>query len=414
LRRILSSLDIGSNSIKLVVAEIIKDKINVLCAISEESRGIKNGLIDNYEDAIYSLNKVIKKGEELLGIKIKKVIASVPEYNLNFIKSVGTNTITNDDYIVTNNDVSRLLKTCAYNKVNDNEELINIIPIEYKLDDKVMKNPVGLMGKKLKLNSLIITSPKKQVYDFIKVIEKVGLEVVDIMLGSISDYALFENEFIKENNGIIVNLGAGKTTISSFYKGILVNETVIQDAGINIDNDISFMYKTKLKDSRRIKERYALASTKLANPKEITKIINKLGEKVSINQYELTEYVNARLKEILKNTKNKINYLTKKEISYIIITGGLTEIKDFNILAEEIFGKNVTIGTVNIIGARDNKYSTSIGMIKNFNNKLNEKNKEYSMFDDEDIDALNAANNKVINVASDSILGKVFGYFFDN
>jgi len=413
LRRILSSLDIGTNSIKLIVAEVIKDKINVLCAISEESRGIKNGLIESYEDAVYSLNKVIKKGEELLGLKIKKVIASVPEYNLNFIKSVGTNTITNDDYIVTKNDVSRLLKTCVYNKVNDNEELISIIPIEYKLDDKVMKNPVGLMGKKLKLNSLIITSPKKQVYDFIKVIEKAGLEVVDIMLGSISDYALFENEFLNENNGIIINLGAGKTTVSSFYKGILVNEAVIHDAGLNIDNDISFMYKTKIKDSKKLKERYSLASTKLANPKEITKVINKLGEKVSINQYELTEYVSARLKEILKNTKNKINYLTKKEISYIIITGGLTEIKDFNILAEEVFGKNVTIGTVNIIGARDNKYSTSIGMIKNFNNKLNEKNKEYSMFNDEEIDAL-SQSNKVINVASDSILGKVFGYFFDN
>ena len=413
MRRILSSLDIGTNSIKLIVAEIIKDKINVLCAISEESRGIKNGLIENAEDAIYSLNKVIKKGEELLGLKIRKVIASVPEYNLNFVKSTGTNTITNEDYIVTKKDVSRLLKTCVYNKVNDSEELIKILPIEYKIDDKITKNPVGLMGKKLKLNSLIITSPKKQVYDFIKVIEKSGLEVIDIMLGSLSDYALFKNDFIDENNGIIINLGAGKTTISSFYKGILVNETVITDGGINIDNDITFMYKTKLKDSKKLKERYSLASTKLANPKEITTVINKLGEKVTVTQYELTEYVSARLQEILKNAKNKINHLTKKEISYIIITGGLTEIKDFNIIAEDIFGKNVTIGSVNIIGARDNKYSTSIGMIKNFNNKLNEKDKEYSMFNDEEIDAL-SQSNKVINVASDSILGKVFGYFFDN
>jgi len=413
LRRILSSLDIGTNSIKLIVAEVIKDKINVLCAISEESRGIKNGLVENPEDVIYSLNKVIKKGEELLGLKIKKVIASVPEYNLNFVKSTGTNTITNEDYIVTKKDVSRLLKTCVYNKVNDSEELIKILPIEYKIDDKITKNPVGLMGKKLKLNSLIITSPKKQVYDFIKVIEKSGLEVIDIMLGSLSDYALFKNDFIDENNGIIINLGAGKTTISSFYKGILVNETVITDGGINIDNDITFMYKTKLKDSKKLKERYSLASTKLANPKEITTVINKLGEKVTVTQYELTEYVSARLQEILKNAKNKINHLTKKEISYIIITGGLTEIKDFNIIAEDIFGKNVTIGSVNIIGARDNKYSTSIGMIKNFNNKLNEKDKEYSMFDDEEIEAL-SSTDKRINIASDSILGKVFGYFFDN
>lgn len=413
MRRILSSIDIGTNSIKLVVAEIVRDKVNVLCAISEESRGIKKGLIENFEDAVYSIKKAVKKAEDILGLKIKKVVASVPEYDLNFSSGEGVNTITNEDGIVTRNDISRILKTCAYNKVNENYELINIIPIEYKLDGKVIKNPVGLMGKKLKLSSIVISAPKKNTYEFIKAIEKCGIEVIDIMLGSIADYALFKNEFLDENNGVIINLGAGKTTISAFYKGILVNEYILPEAGDLVDNDISFMYKTKVKDSKKLKERYALSSTKLANPKETTTLINKLGEKVEVNQYELTEYVASRMQEILKKTKNQINYLTKKEISYIIITGGLTEIKDFNILATSIFGNNVTFGNVNIIGVRDNKYSTAIGLIKNFNNKLNSKDKDYSIFDEDEIDIL-CSSDKRINVASDSILGKVFGYFFDS
>ena len=91
----------------------------------------------------------------------------------------------------------------------------------------------------------------------------------------------------------------------------------------------------------------------------------------------------------------------------------MTELKDFNIVAEEIFGKNITFGNVNIIGARDNKYSTAIGLIKNFNNKLNLKDREYSMFDSEETDILSSSDKK-INVASDGVLGKVFGYFFDN
>lgn len=413
MRRILSSIDIGTNSIKLVVAEIVRDKVNILCAISEESRGIKKGLIENFEDAVYSIKKAVKKAEDMLGLKIKKVVASVPEYDLNFSSGEGVNTITNEDGIVTKNDISRILKTCAYNKVNENYELINIIPIEYKLDGKVIKNPVGLMGKKLKLSSIIVSAPKKNTYEFIKAIEKCGIEVIDIMLGSIADYALFKNEFLDENNGVIINLGAGKTTISAFYKGILVNEYILPEAGYLVDNDISFMYKTKIKDSKKLKERYALSSTKLANPKETTTLINKLGEKVEVNQYELTEYVASRMQEILKKSKNQINYLTKKEISYIIITGGLTEIKDFNILATSIFGNNVTFGNVNIIGVRDNKYSTAIGLIKNFNNKLNSKDKDYSIFDEEEIDIL-CSSDKRINVASDSILGKVFGYFFDS
>ena len=270
-----------------------------------------------------------------------------------------------------------------------------------------------MYGDKLSLSSIIISAPKQNTYSFIKVLEKSGLDIVDITIGSLADYALFKNDFIDENNGIIINIGAGKTTISAFYKGILVNESVLLDAGINIDNDISFMYKTKLEDSKKLKERLALASTKLASPKETTSLINKLGEKIVVNQYELSEYVSARLEEILKKSKNKINHLTKKEISYIIITGGLTEIKDFSILAEEIFGKNVTFGNVSIIGARDNKYSTSIGLIKNFNNKLNIKDRDFSIFDNDELEVL-SSSNKGISVASDSIIGKVFGYFFDN
>ena len=413
MRRILSSIDIGTNSIKLIVAEIYNDKLNILCALSENSKGIKNGLIVSEEDVIYVIRKLIKKSEDILGLKIKKIVCSVPEYDLKFSEGIGVNTITNDDKIVTRKDISNLLKTCAYNKVRDDYELINIIPIEYKLDDEQVKNPLGMYGEKLSLNSIIISAPKKYTYSYIKVLEKSGLDVIDITIGSLADYALFKNDFIDNNNGIIINLGAGKTTISSFYKGILVNESIIQESGGSIDDDISFMYKTKHIDSKKLKERLALASTKFANPKEKTELINKLGEKVVVNQYELSEYVSSRLEEILKKAKNKINYLTKREISYIIITGGLTEIKDFSQIAEEIFGKNVTFGNVNIIGARDNKYSTSIGLIKNFNNKLDRKEKEFSIFDNEEIEVL-SSSNKGINVASDSIIGKVFGYFFDN
>ena len=156
MRRILSSIDIGTNSIKLVVAEIVRDKVNVLCAVSEESKGIKKGLIDNFEDTVYSIKKVLKKAEDLLGLKIRKVVASVPEYNLKFTKGEGVNTITNEDGIVTKSDISRIMQTNVYNKIDENYELITVIPIDYKLDNKTVKNPVGMMGKKLKLNSLIV------------------------------------------------------------------------------------------------------------------------------------------------------------------------------------------------------------------------------------------------------------------
>ena len=57
---------------------------------------------------------------------------------------------------------------------------------------------------------------------------------------------------------------------------------------------------------------------------------------ISINQLEISEIVEARLREILKLSKKQINLLTNKEIRYIIVTGGITEIAGFQYLVENV------------------------------------------------------------------------------
>ena len=413
MRRILGSIDLGSSTIKLVVAEIINEKLNILCAVSEKSRGIKNGLIINAEDAVFCIKKTFKKAEELLGVKINKVIANIPSINLEIIKGEGTNTITGEDSIITGSDITRILQTSCYNKIPDNLELINVIPVAYKVDSKTVLDPRGMQGKKLSVKSIILATPKKNVYSVVKCIEKCNVKVIDIMLGSLGDYHTVKNQKCEDTTGIVVNIGQDKTTISAFTKGILFKEKVIDAGGINLDNDISFIYKVKDSDACRLKENLALANKRYANPKETEKLINKLGEKITVNQYELSEICSSRLDEILNLVKKEINYLTKKEISYIIFTGGSSEIKDFPIEIESIFGSNAEVDSLNIIGVRDNIYATAIGMIKYFNEKINLKDREYSIFDEDEIDTI--CNSEVkVNIGNDSILGKVFVYFFDN
>lgn len=413
MRRILGSIDLGSDTIKLVVAEIIKDKPNILCAISERSRGIKNGLIINAEDTVFCLKKIFKRAEDLLGVKISKLIANIPSINMEIIKGEGTNTITGEDSIITGNDITRILQTSCYNKIPENLELINVIPVAYKVDSKTVEDPRGMQGKKLSVKSVIIATPKKNVYSVVKCIEKCNVKVIDIMLGSLGDYHTVKAKKCDDTTGIVVNIGHDKTHISAFTKGILFKEKIIDAGGNNIDNDIAFIYKVKEEDASMLKENLALASKRYANPKETETLINKLGEKVTVNQYELSEICSSRLEEILNLVKKEINYLTKKEISYIIFTGGSSEFKDFSLEIENIFGPNAEVHNLSIVGARNNIYATAIGMIKYFNEKINLKDREYSIFDEDDIDAICSSEVKV-NIENDSILGKVFGYFFDN
>ena len=108
-----------------------------------------------------------------------------------------------------------------------------------------------------------------------------------------------------------------------------------------------------------------------------------------------------------------MNLLTKRDIEYVIVSGGTSELEDFNILLDKLFTKYYILGKIDYIGVRSNKYSVSVGTIKYYNSRLKLKNKEYSVFNLDDLENLSGIHKKV-NINDNSVLGKLFGYFFDS
>ena len=132
-------------------------------------------------------------------------------------------------------------------------------------------------------------------------------------------------------------------------------------------------------NARSIKEKFSSAHKRFVNLNETYDLTNNIGEEVKLNQLEVAEVVMSRLEEILEYAKKQIMLLTKKEIDYIIITGGMTEIKSFKNLVYEKLGKDVIIYMLQVIGIRDNKYTTALGEIKYFEEKMAVRDKSYSM-----------------------------------
>ncbi len=413
MREVIASIDIGSSTIKLVVGEMIDGELNILCAIDEPSRGVKKGSIVEPEETEYAIKKILKQAEDRLGVKIREAIVSVSEESADFKIGEASITITNNDHEVGPDDIMRVLQQSLKGQVDKEYELVTVIPIMFKVDDRKTRMPKNWHGDSLSVKSVIVSVPKRDVYTTAKVLEKCGVEVSDIMIDSIGSYYAHHNESTDTTTGVIIDVGDETMKIAVFNKGIIINNLVLGLGGSKIDSDMSFVYKLAPEQSKKIKETLALANKKYASSKEQEVVVNTEGEKVTINQAELTELTMSRLHELLNMAKNEINYLTKKEISYIIITGGLTELKDFPLEIESVFGRIASMGKINIVGARDNKYAACVGMIKYFDYKLNLRDKEYSIFNQDDLDALCANSEKRV-VSSDSLLGKVFGIFFDN
>lgn len=407
MKKIYTAIDIGSDTIKFVVGEYFKNKLNILATYEQKAKGIRKGLIVDPNLAINSIKDGIKEINNNLGIDIKKVIVGVPSYNAKFMFVTSEIEITGD--AITTDDVNNLIKASVYSKVEQDYELITVLPLTFLIDGEKETKVVGKAGNKLEIKGIMISAPKKNVYSVLSVMEGAGLEVVDITVSALGDYYEVRNNNLDKNIGAIINLGHETTNVSVFSRGKLMNTETIQLGGINVDKDLAYMFNINVFDAREIKEKFASSHKRFIALNDVYEVKNTAGEVIKLNQIEVTEIVMDRLAELLRLAQKQILLLTKQNISYIVITGGLTEIRTFKNLVYEILGKDVIIYTEDTLGARNNKYTTSIGMIKYFIDKMEVRGKEYSMIDEQDEELLINPNNK--NSKGKAGITKIFGNF---
>ena len=409
MKKIYTAIDIGSDKIKFVVGEYYKNKVNILAAHEQSAKGIRKGLIVDPNLAINSIKDGIKELNNILGIEIKKVIVNVPDYNTKFMIVTSDIDIKNEGNEITTEDINKIIKSSVYNKIPEEYELVTVVPLTYSIDDEIIENPVGKTGEKLKMKGIMISAPKKNIYSVLSIMEGAGLEVVDITISGLCDYAEIKTKTTDKKVGAIINLGHETTNVSVYNKGKLMNTETIQLGGTNIDKDLAYMFNINMFDAREIKEKFASSHKRFIALNDTYEVKNTAGEIIKLNQIEVTEIVMDRLSELLELAKKQILLLTKQNISYIVITGGLTEIKAFKNLVFEILGKDVIIYTEDTLGIRNNKYITAIGMIKYFIAKMESRKKEYSMIEKEEEDLLINPNNK--NKKGNINITKIFGNF---
>lgn len=410
-KHIYTSVDIGSNSIKTVVFELCKNKLNLLAASSVKSNGIKKGLIVNFEEAMDSVKKSFAEIEGMLGIQIKKVIASVPSYFSDYIKVEESIEINNEEKIVTSAEINEVLEKCAKKNTSANREVVTIIPIDFKVDNgERTKNPKNLMGNTLSARGIMVTTPTKNIYSVVSLIENCGVEVVDISVNGIGDSYTFRNQTAGKNVGAIISIGSEITSIALYNKGFVVKNAIIQYGGKNIENDISYMYKVDAKTANMLKEQFSVAHVKSASSGDFKEVVDIYGNPKKINQLELSEIVMSRIEEIFTKVKDEIEELTDKGLEYIILTGGTSNLPQIKLVAAEVLG-DASVGNIKVIGVRNNKYSAAIGNIIYFIDRLKLKGNNYSMMTKEEETSISSSHKGHTN-SNESMLGKVFGYFF--
>ena len=399
---IYAAIDIGSDTIKIVVAEYINERLNVLASVNTRTVGVKRGIIVDKDLVVKSVNLALDEIKKQLGFSVDKAIINVPCYDATV--SVYNGEVYTDG-VIRGEDVVNCFKSAIKANVPDDREVITVFPIDFLVDDEDRYHEViGVNGYKLESRVLISTVPKELVYPYLEVLETCGVEVIDLALSGVSDYAQLAHEELKKQVGAVINIGDSKTEISIFNKGLMIKTDILPIGSKKIDQDIKYIYKLDRVTSRYLKENLAVATSQYADTSSSLEYENLEGEKCLISSLEVSQIVEARLEEILKSVKKSLNTLTNREISYIIVSGGISNLVGFNYMLENTFGDITYMINMNTLGVRDNIYSTCYGMIKYYYEKLALRGINYSMYENV------LENEKDNNIAYENVLEKIQTY----
>ena len=408
--QLITSLDVGNEEIKVIVASAFNNKCNVLASTSIRSSGIKKNTIYNEKKLRDSIKLAIAKTEEKIGMKIREIILLIPSNTAKM--TIETGLVDIKDNIVRGSDIKRVLADAKKDTFDDTRELVSVLPISFTVDDNIsVSNPIGEEGNKLFVKAVVSTSLKSEIYPLISIVSSLGISIVDIVHKSQADYYAVSNNSLDRKLGCVINLGGDVTTVSIFNKGIMIKNSYIPLGSSSVDKDISFVYKVDIKTARHLKETFALAVPRYADKYDSIDVVTLENKSITVTQSEISKVIESRLNEILKLAKNEINRLTKREISYIIVVGGISELAGFNYIVEDVLSRNASCLDMQQMGARHNKYTSAFGAIKYFYKKCLLTEEDISMFPQDVVETFLSPKKR--NTGSENIVSKFLHHFYD-
>ena len=359
-----TGLDIGTNSIKVLVAELRNGELNVIGVSNAKSKGVKDGIIVDIEAAATAIKSAISQAEEKAGISIKSVNVGLPGNLLQVEPTQGMIPVTSDTKEITDQDVENVVKSALTKSMTPDREVITFIPEEFIVDGfQGIRDPRGMMGVRLEMRGLLYTGPRTILHNLRKTVERSGVQVENIIISPLALVRSVLNEGEREFGATVIDMGAGQTTVATIRNQELQFTNILQEGGDYVTKDISKVLKTSQKLAEGLKLNYGEAYPSLASNETFQVEVIGEVEPVEVTESYLAEIISARIKHIFEQVKQELERRHLLDLpGGIVLIGGNAILPGIVELAQEVFGVGVKLYVPNQVGIRNPAFAHVISL----------------------------------------------------
>ena len=359
-----TGLDIGTSSIKVLVAELVDGEVNVIGVSNAKSKGVKDGIIVDIEAAATAIKSAISQAEEKAGISIKSVNVGLPANLLQVEPTQGMIPVTSDTKEITDQDVENVVKSALTKSMTPDREVITFVPEEFVVDGfQGIRDPRGMMGVRLEMRGLLYTGPRTILHNLRKTVERVGVQVDNVIISPLAIVNSVLNEGEREFGATVIDMGGGQTSVATIRNQELQYTNVYQEGGDYVTKDISKVLKTSKKIAESLKLNYGEAYPPLASKETFQVEVIGEVEPVEVTEEYLAQIISARLKHIFEQIKQDLERRHLLDLpGGIALIGGNAILPGIVELAQEVLGVRVKLYVPNQVGIRNPAFAHVISL----------------------------------------------------
>lgn len=371
-------LDIGTTKIVAIVGRRnAHGKIEILGVGKAKSLGVHKGIVNNISQTINSIKAAVSEAQSSAGVPIRKVTVGIAGKHIRSLQHSDYIMREHPDKFITDDDIEALKDQVKKLVMLPGEEIIHVLPQEYKVDSEgEIQEPVGMHGKRLEANFHVVVGQMGSIRNIARCVREAGLEMEALTLEPLASSEAVLTKEEKEAGVAIVDIGGGTTDIAIFKDNIIRHTCVIPYGGGIITEDIKEGCSIIEKHAEQLKVKFGSAVPELEKDSTFVTIPGLHGRPdKEISLKTLAQIINARVEEILEMVNTELKAYgafeqKKKLIAGIVLTGGGSNLKHLRQLANYTTGFDSRIGFANEYIANDKnqylkgpEFATSIGLL---------------------------------------------------
>ncbi len=370
MKRIISAIDVGTTKVCTITGTLDSGgNVQVLGVGLVPSHGMHKGMVVNVEEARESIAESVRRAEQASGLKVESAYVGVTGRHISSHNSHGVVAIPRNDRLVRHDDLKRVLSSAQQINVPDDRRILHAIPRNYALDNQErIKNPVGMHGFRLDVETHIITAAISSVQNLVKCIRSIGVEIQDLILEPLASGEAVLTPEEREVGVILADIGGGTTDIAVFRDGSIYHTSIIPVAGYQVTSDLSIGLGLPFEIAEAMKKKYGNVYPEALNKNQESTLTVEDGHSVSYR--DLCNIIKVRMEELLRLILLEMpdsNYASIAP-SGLVLTGGCSNLVGLESLAKQTIRIQTRIGEpMGVYGItdilHDPAHSTGVGLL---------------------------------------------------